>query len=295
MLAAVHPDDRERLAATVAALTPENSTFQTSYRVLRADGTLVWLEESGRAFFDAQGSLLRMVSLVADVSERKLTEETFSRFSRRLIQAHEQERTRVAAELHDDLSQRMALLQVGLGQFEQDVPGLSSHARDQLHNIAKVATKVSSGLHAISQQLHPSKLDILGLVASVDALCREVSDQHKLRIQFVHHAVPRQLPKDVTLCLFRIAQEALQNVVQHSGSADAAVELSADEDHLELSISDSGAGFSLASAKLATGIGLISMQERMRLVGGHLSIESGSSHGTCIRVRIPRRVIDHGQ
>ncbi|MGC2526978.1 MAG: PAS domain S-box protein [Candidatus Acidiferrum sp.] len=295
MLAAVHPDDRERLAATVAALTPENSTFQTSYRVLRADGTLVWLEESGRAFFDAQGSLLRMVSLVADVSERKLTEETFSRFSRRLIQAHEQERTRVAAELHDDLSQRMALLQVGLGQFEQDVPGLSSHARNQLHNIAKEATKVSSGLHAISQQLHPSKLDILGLVASLDALCREVSDQHKLRIQFVHYAVPRRLPKDVTLCLFRIAQEALQNVVQHSGSADATVELSADEDRLELSISDSGAGFSLASAKLATGIGLISMQERIRLVGGLLSIESGSSHGTRIRVRIPHRAIEDGQ
>ena len=233
-----------------------------------------------------------IVAVVRDITQRKHTEETLSSLGRRLIQAHELERSRVARELHDDLNQRMALLQIGLGQFEQDLPGLSPHARDQLRGIAQVATKVSSSLHTISQQLHPSRLDILGLVGSVDALCKEVSDQHKLRIQFVHHSVPRQLPKDVTLCLFRIVQEALRNVVQHSGSADATVELSANEDRLDLCISDSGTGFRPDPAELASGLGLISMRERLRLVDGHLSVESESSNGTRIRVRIPLRAID---
>jgi PAS domain S-box-containing protein len=255
----------------------------------RKDGSVFPVEMNIKHVHLGRGYI---VAVVRDITQRKNTEENLSSFSRRLIEAHELERTRVAKELHDDLNQRMALLQIGLGQFEQDVPGLSPHARDQLHNIAQVATKVSSSLHIISQQLHPSRLDILGLVASIDALCKEVSDQHKLRIKFVHRAVPRELPKDVTLCLFRIAEEALQNIVQHSGSADAAVELSGHDDRLELSISDSGAGFNLASAKLATGLGLISMQERLRLVGGHLSIESDPAHGTRIRVRIPRRSLD---
>jgi PAS domain S-box-containing protein len=292
MLAAVHPDDRERFVATVAGITPENSAFQMTYRVTRADGTVVWLEESGRAFFDPQARLQRMVSLVADVTERKLAEETLTTLSRRLIQAHEQERTRVARELHDDLNQRMALLQIGLGQLEQDVPDLSSRAREQLRNITDVATKVSSSLHNLSQQLHPSKLDILGLVASVDGLCREHSAQHNLQIRFLHDRIPPQIPQDVALCLFRIAQEALQNVVKHSGATAATVELSGHDDRIELCISDSGAGFRPDSAKLATGLGLISMQERLRLVGGHLSVESKSSHGTRVCVRIPRRVMD---
>jgi PAS domain S-box-containing protein len=257
----------------------------------RKDGSTFLVEMNIKHVHLGRGYI---VAVVRDITQRKHTEENLSSFSRRLIQAHELERSRVARELHEDLNQRMALLQIGLDQFEHDVPGLSPHARDQLRSIAQVATKVSSSLHTISQQLHPSRLDILGLVASMDALCKEVSDRHKLRIQFVHRSVPRQLPKDVTLCLFRIAQEALQNVVQHSGSADATVELSAHEDRLELSISDSGAGFSLASAKLATGLGLISIQERLRLVGGHLSIESESGRGTRLRVRIPRRVIDPG-
>ena len=255
----------------------------------RKDGTTFLVEMNIKHVHLGRGYI---VAVVRDITQRRNTEENLSSFSRRLIQAHELERTRVAKELHDDLNQRMALLQISLGQFEQDVPGLPPHARDQLRGIAEVATKVSSSLHTISQQLHPSRLDILGLVASVDALCKEVADRHKLLIQFVHRAVPRQLPKDVSLCLFRIAQEALQNVVQHSSSPDATVELSAHDDRLELSISDSGAGFSLASAKLATGLGLVSMQERLRLVGGHLSIESDSSHGTQIRVRIPRHAFD---
>jgi PAS domain S-box-containing protein len=233
-----------------------------------------------------------VVAVVRDITGRKLAEETLSSFGRRLIEAQDRERSRVARELRDDLNQGMALLHIGLGRFEQGVPDLPSEAREQLHSIARVATKVSSSIHNLSHQLHPSLLDLVGLVPSVEGLCREVSDKHNLQVQFVNHGIPMQMRKDVALCLFRITQEALRNVVQHSGAAAAIVELSAPDDRIELCVSDSGVGFNPDSAEGASGLGLIIMQQRLRLVEGQLSVESEPSHGTRIRVRIPRHAID---
>lgn len=200
-----------------------------------------------------------VVAVVRDISARKRTEETLSTLNRRLIKEHEQERGRVARELRDDLNQRMALLQIRLGLFEQEVPDLPSEAREQLHSIAEVATNVSSSIHKLSHQLHPSLLDLVGLVPSVKGLRREFSDQHNLKVEFAHQDIPRQISEEVSLCLFRITQEALRNVAEHSGAAAARVELIGHEDRLELSISDSGARFSLEPAKKASGLGLISM------------------------------------
>jgi PAS domain S-box-containing protein len=286
-ISSVHPDDREEYAAMVSGLTPENPTYQTSYRILRPNGDVIWLEESGHGFFDCEGQLLRTIGMVADVTERKLGEEAISSVSRRLIEAQEQERARIARELHDDLSQRMALLQIRLEQFEQDIPGLSSRARQQLHDLAKASEQVSSSIHNLSYQLHPSRLDTLGLVASIRGLCREFSQHHKLGVLFIHHDIQEEIPKDVSLCLYRIIEEALQNVAKHSGAKDAKVELSGHSNRIDLCISDSGTGFSPESVLVEAGIGLISMRERLRLVGGHLSVESGLSLGTQIHVRIP--------
>jgi len=286
-VARVHPDDSETYAATETGLTPEHPTYQISYRMLQPDGGVIWLEESGHGFFDSKSGLLRTIGMVADVTERKLAEEAVSSVSRRLIEAQEQERARIARELHDDLSQRMALLQIGLEKFEQDMPGLSSQARQQLHHLVEVCTEVSSNIHDLSHQLHPSKLDVLGLTASIGSFCREFAERHKLGVRFVHRNIQGEIPKDVSLCLFRIVEEALQNVVKHSGAEDAEVELSGHDNRIDLCVSDSGAGFSLEPPKGEAGLGLISMRERVRLVGGHLSIESQPSHGTRIHARIP--------
>jgi PAS domain S-box-containing protein len=232
------------------------------------------------------------VAVVRDITERRVAEGTLASLSPRLIEAQETERGRVAGELRDDLNQRMALLQIGLGQFERDVPGLSPKARIQLHSLTEVATEIASSIHNLSHRLRPSLLDLLGPVASIERLCRELSDRHNLEIRFVHHSIPEQTPKDVTLCLYRITQEALRNVVKHSGVAEAEVELLGHDDRIDLCISDSGAGFNPESAQRTSGLGLISMQERLRLVGGHLSVESEPSHGTRIRVRIPRRTVN---
>jgi signal transduction histidine kinase len=269
------------------ALTPGNPAYKTSYRVLRPDGSAIWLEANGHVLFDDQGRLQRIIGMVADVTGRKLAEEALFSLSRRLIEAQELERARIARELHDDLSQRMALLQVSLEQVTQDSAGFSSKTQRQLHNITKVCSEVSSTLHDLSHQLHPYKLDTLGLVAALGGFCNEFSRQHNLQVQFVHHDVPGQIPNEVTLCLFRIAQEALRNVVKHSGGTEAEVELSAHDDRIDLCISDSGTGFSPAHVQAETGLGLISMRERLRLVEGHLSIESEPSRGTRIRVRVP--------
>jgi signal transduction histidine kinase len=211
--------------------------------------------------------------------------------SGRLITAQEEERTRIARELHDDLSQRMAVLQIGLEQFKQGLPDISPTAQQQLRTVAETAKEVSTDIHNLSHQLHPARLELLGLVASLKGFCGEFSAQHELAVQFIHSKVPGQIPKDVTLCLYRITQEALQNVVNHSGSAEAKVELSGHPDEIRLCISDSGRGFDVESVKGVAGLGLISMRERLRLVGGHLSIESEPSHGTRIRVRIPQVAI----
>ncbi len=228
------------------------------------------------------------VAVVRDITERKSAEGSLAGLGPRLIEAHEEERSQVAGELRDDLNQRMALLQIGLGQFERDVPGLSLEARMQLHSLTEVATEIASSIHNLSHRLRPSLLDLLGPVASIERLCRELSDRHNLQIHFVHHDIPEHMPKDVTLCVYRITQEALRNVVQHSGVAEATVELSGHDDRIELCISDSGVGFSPERAKGTAGLGLISMQERLRLVGGQLWVESDASHGTRIRVRITR-------
>jgi PAS domain S-box-containing protein len=232
------------------------------------------------------------VAVVRDISERRVTEGTLLSLSPRLIEAQEAERSHVAGELRDDLNQRMALLQIGLGQFERDVPGLSPQARIQLHSLTEVATEIASSIHNLSHRLRPSLLDLLGPVASIERLCREISDRHNVEIKFVHHGIPEHIPKDVTLCLYRITQEALRNVVKHSGAAQAEVELMGHDDRIELRVSDSGVGFIPEPANPSSGLGLISMQERLRLVGGQLSVQSDPSHGTRIHVLIPRRTDD---
>jgi PAS domain S-box-containing protein len=286
-IAGMHPDDRAAFHSTLAALSPENPIYRPSYRILRPDGSVVWLEANGRAYFDSEGKRLRIIGMVSDVTARQLAEEALASVSRRLIDAQDQERAHIARELHDDLSQRMALLQIGLEQFEQDAAELSPEDRQHLQKIAEVAMDVSSNIRDLSHQLHPSKLDTLGLLPSLSSFCKEFSKQYNLQLQFVHQGIAGPIPRDLSLCLFRIVQEALRNVVKHSGATEAKVDLFFPGDRIDLSISDSGSGFSPESTKTEAGLGLVSMRERLRLVGGRLTIESKPSHGTRIYASVP--------
>ncbi len=265
--------------------------YELDLEAIRPDGTRFWVTTRGEAVVGGGGHPIYLRGTTQNVTERKRSEEALVAMSGRLITAQEEERTRIAQELHDDLSQRMAVVQIGLEAFKQGTPELAVQAQQQLDNLAEVIADVSSDLHSLSHQLHPAMLESLGLVTSLKRVCTEFCAQHKLQVHFVHKDIPGEIPNDVTLCLFRIVQEGLRNVVKHSGGAGAEIELFGQADEIHLCISDSGRGFNVEAANEAAGLGLVSMRERVRLVGGHLSIESESNRGARIRVRIPKTAI----
>jgi signal transduction histidine kinase len=204
-----------------------------------------------------------------------------------LIRAQEMERTRIARELHDDLNQRLALLSLEVDLLGRRPPGSANEFRQRTHDLKSRIQMISTDIQRIAYQLHPSNLDTLGLAAALRRLCDEISDRQVLRVKFIHCNVPESLPKDIALCLFRIAQEALRNVIKHSGVQDARVELIACSEAIRLRIADAGAGFDIDTAQKNGGLGLISMRERLRLVGGEISIKSQLSRGTQIEAQIP--------
>jgi signal transduction histidine kinase len=205
----------------------------------------------------------------------------------RLLQAQETERRRIARELHDDLNQGLAVLAVELDLLGQKPPESGAELGGRMHELSSLVKQLSSTVHDLSHNLHPSKLEQLGLVAAIRSLCKELNQGHDLVIEFTAKQVPPATPHDTTLCLYRIAQEALGNVVRHSGARHAGVELSGSVTEVFLRIVDDGVGFDLGSADARGGLGLVSMRERLHLVGGAITIDSQPSAGTCIDVRVP--------
>ena len=284
MLGSVHAEDREAFVATVASLSPEKATCQISYRVVRPDESVVWLEESARAFFDKQRTMVRMVGMVSDVSARKCAEKELSNLSARFVTAQEEERTRIARELHDDLSQRLALVAVTLESLGQNLPKGKSQITSALHNLWYRVGEISSDVHQLSRRLHPSTLG-LGLGAALRSLCGGIERQHGIRVVVSCRDVPDAIPSDVSLCVYRVAQEALDNVVKHSEVKEARLELAGKSGDLLLRVVDAGRGFEPSEA--GRGLGLLSMKERLRLVGGSLVVRSRSSQGTEISAQVP--------
>jgi signal transduction histidine kinase len=222
-----------------------------------------------------------------DITERKAAEAALASVGQRLIEAQEQERTRIARELHDDLSQRLALLTIELERLLEASRDLSPEARSRIDELKNRSAEIASDVQSLSHELHSSKLEYLGMAPAMRALCHEQSRQHKVEIVFSHDDVPSTVPKDIALCLFRVLQEALQNAVKHSGVRRFDVELRYASDAINLSVRDSGSGFDRDDALKTRGLGLISMMERMKLVGGRISIDSQPQRGTAIRAIVP--------
>jgi PAS domain S-box-containing protein len=418
ILATIHPDDRALFIGSVDQLTPQNSTSQISYRVLHPDGPVVWLEKSARGFFDERGKLLRMIGMVAniterrraeqgqresedklrllldstaeaiygmdleyrctfcnlaclralgyeridevlgknmhdlmhhtradgtlfpveecrvhrvirtgkgdhaeeevvwrtngtgfpaecwsypqlrgeevvgavvafvDITERRLAEVALASVSRRLIEAQEQERSRIARELHDDIGQRLALLAIKLAQLQLSPPN-SSELSSCIGELQKQTSEIAADIQSLSHELHSSRLQFLGIAAAIRGFCREFGEQQKVEIDCKIHDLPIPLSPDISLCFFRVLQEALHNSAKHSGVRYFQVELWGTPGEIHLTVSDSGAGFDIDAAKASRGLGLISMEERLKLLNGTLSIESPLHLGTTIHARVP--------
>jgi signal transduction histidine kinase len=222
-----------------------------------------------------------------DITRRRQAEEELRNLGGRLIKAQEDERSRIARELHDDLNQRLAILGIELDQLRQRLPSEQIELSVRVDRLWTRAQEISSEIHRLSYQLHPSKLDHLGLAAALKSLCQELSEHQELEIEFQQDGFPAILPQDITLCVFRIAQESLRNVIKHSGARIARVVLRKTMQAIHLHVSDCGCGFDYDSPQSTKGLGFISMRERLRLVGGEISIRSQAERGTQIDVLIP--------
>jgi signal transduction histidine kinase len=221
------------------------------------------------------------------VTERRLAEEALYSISSRLIEAQEQERARIARELHDDFSQRMALLAIELDMLKKDSPGLNGDALNRMDKMREQTREMGSDIQALSHELHSAALDHLGVVVALRGFCHEFGQKQKLQIDFHGENLVDPVSPDVALCLYRVLQEALHNAAKHSRASRFSVKFLEMLGEIRLTVSDDGVGFNVESVSKGRGLGLISMRERVKLVKGTFSIVSELNRGTEINVRIP--------
>jgi len=202
--------------------------------------------------------------------------------TRRLIEAQEQERSRIGRELHDDINQRLALLAIELEQLKDNPVDVSN----SLQQLLEKTNALSHDVQALSHELHSSRLEYLGVVSGMKSLCREFSERQKMEVDF-RSDVSSPLPFEIGLSLFRVLQEALKNAVKHSGVKRVEVQVVEQSNEVHLLVRDSGNGFDIEAARQGSGLGLTSMQERVRLVNGTIAFESKPMAGTTIHVRVP--------
>ena len=290
-LSCVHPEDLEHVKARAFEGNQKADINRSECRIIRPSGEIRTVYNQVKTFKDESGTPIRTVGTILDITERKQAEREIQQghtqllaLSRRLIQTQEQERRRIALELHDQLGQELALLSI---EIEQLIPKAPESQAKQLQKLTTKAKKVSSRVQTLSHQLHPSQLQHLGLVAAARSLCREVSQASNIQIDFSHSDVSSPIPEDVSICLYRVLQESLGNMVKHSGTQEAQVTLTGCPDEIRLDVCDSGVGFDPREQREIFGLGLISMRERLNLVGGELLVEPQPSGGTQIKACVP--------
>jgi PAS domain S-box-containing protein len=284
-LSRVHPFDRDRVAHTMANAMREGEPYETEFRVQGRDTGERWVMAKGKGL--KNGKPLRMLGVFVDFTDRHRVEHELHELSGRLIDAHEQERSRLARELHDDVGQRLALLTVEFGVLRKRLGSADEHTADALARITGEMATIGLQLHRFSHELHPARLEQLGFEASIRSMCQEISEARGIAIQFTSSTLPEALPADVALCLYRVTQEALHNAVKHSGSSRASVTVTADANAVTLRVVDQGVGFNPAVSHRKDALGLVSMRERARLVRGSFALVAQPGAGTSVEVCVP--------
>jgi len=277
--------DTEHRSTFLKQLLAAGSLRNLEIRVRRKDGQI--RTTLGSAELIEVGGEPCALSVFADITERKQAEEALAGVSHKLIEAQEKERTRIARELHDDINQQIAMAAIELEGLQQSSPNLDSEARRRVKALVKRISDIGVEVQGISHRLHSSKLEILGVIAACRSFCREVAERNKVTVNFTEEGTPRGVPPDVSLCVFRILQESLNNAIKHSGSQQFEVHLRGVSDEIQLTVRDRGVGFDAAAALSGHGLGLISMRERASLVKGSISITSKPMTGTEITLRVP--------
>lgn len=255
-----------------------------------------WRQWIVRAFFDDRGEKIEFQAAGRDITELKKNEEALVRtqedlhaLTARLLTAQEEGSKHLARELHDVVSQNLAVLGMEISAIERKAREVPESLGDELRQIAVRIDNLAEGIHQMSRRLHPAILDELGLTAALNNECAGFSGQYGIPVELTIQNVPTRLPEDVSLCLYRVAQESLRNVFKHARASNVRVSLMGGNAEIELVIEDAGVGFDLGASKSNGSLGLVSMDERVRLVNGSFSIQSAPETGTCVEVRVPLR------
>ena len=280
----IHPDDVRSVLQTNARAAERREGFSKEYRLRRRDGVYRWMLDIAAPRIHGDGSFAGFIGSAVDITDQKLAQEALQNIGGKLIEAQEEERVRIARELHDDICQRLALLSM---ELEQAVRGSNSSPAARIEEIRQHCAEIAGDVQALSHKLHSSKLEYLGVVAAIRSFCREFCQQYDAVIEFTEENVPDSLPRDISLSLFRVTQEALQNALKHSGVSQFFVSLRGTADEIQLDVADEGTGFDVEAALRDKGLGLVSMQERVHQVHGILTIKSTEKLGTKILVRVP--------
>jgi PAS domain S-box-containing protein len=288
----VHPDDLHSLLDTFSQALKDHKPFSTECRLRRSDGGYRWMLAVAAPRVNGDGSFAGLIGSAVDVTDQKLAQQSLEKMSGRLIEAQENERSRIARELHDDICSRLALLSLGIEEAHLASADAGASTTKRLEQIGKLCEEIASDVHGLSHQLHSSILDHLGVAIAVKGFCGELTRQYGLQIEYGARDVPKKLPKDISLCLFRVAQEAMRNAMKYSGVSEFTVEMIGTMDVVQLIVTDRGAGFNPEDVRHHGGLGLVSMQERVRLVHGTFSVDSAPGKGTKILVAVPLRVAE---
>ena len=286
----MHPGDRSAFIQKFDQAFSERQSFAAEYRLQQNDGRYRWVLDQGVPRFLENGDFAGYVGCGIDITDQKAAETVQAEFGSRLIHAQEDERARIARELHDDINQRLALLANGIQELGRAVTGANRAKRkEDLQALWRLTSEISADIQYLSHQLHPSKLHYLGLPAAMRGLCQEFATLHNVEVECVVRDTPGNLDENVSLCLYRTAQESLRNVAKHSHAQHVKVDLICTDTEIQLRISDDGVGFLYDEATKGQGLGLVSMQERVRLVGGQFSVWSRTSLGTQVEAIVPIR------
>jgi PAS domain S-box-containing protein len=295
-LEAVHADDLDRCLGTYVPAMEARTPFLMEYRARRADGAYRWLLATGVPRYEPDGTFAGFIGCDVDITERRNAEDVLrqsradlemshgevQQLAGRLLTAHEDERRRLARELHDDLTQRLARLAIDAGRMES-----AAGAPEGVGLLRQDLVRLSADVHALSYRLHPAVLDDLGLVDALKTECDRVARRGDLSVAMDASLVPAALSSDAALCLFRVAQEALNNAARHAHASAVTVRLSPRDRGLELAVCDNGRGFEPHGGRDHASLGLASMRERVRLLRGQLDIESTPGRGTTVVAWVP--------
>jgi PAS domain S-box-containing protein len=287
MIDHLHPDDRQQFLDQRQQLHDGRlDRVSMEYRFLHPTHGEKWLHQMSRVSRrDAAGRTILTFGVLRDITERKRAEEERRDLSRRLIHAHEEERALLARELHDDVTQRLAVLAIEAGRAELAAP--DGEQAKVMRTVREALVRISEDVHSLAYQLHPAVLEEIGLAAALQAECERTGRWGKAELSVELDPLPAAVGKEAALCLFRVAQEALNNAARHAEANAVTVTLRQMDDGLLLAIHDDGVGFDAGDPTKRKSLGLASMRERVRLMNGTLDIESAPGRGTTVVAWVP--------